>query len=247
MKGETGYFRMKPLIGLNADIATYDNFDKACVNLSYVEAIQRAGGNAIILPPMPAEDLDTIIEKLDGLVFIGGRDYSAQSYGQEDCGKLNILDERREKFDFILIEHALKKSQMPILGICGGCQLLNITLGGSLIQDIPECYPNSHIQHSKPKDFKNGVFKHPVNITEGSQLSSIYAGKERLDVPTSHHQSIDKAGEGLVVSAKADDSVIEAVEMSGKRFVIGVQWHPERDWDNNKLLFHSFMKAAKSN
>lgn len=239
---------MKPLIGINMDVEAGPPAKASLQNL-YIQAVQKAGGLALAIPPMPDEDLKELVSKLDGLVLIGGRDYSPSRYGEETCPKVTLVDTRREDFDFRLINMALKDTAMPILGICAGCQLLNIALGGTLIQDIPSEIPDSSVHHSLPpgktlEDFSEGFMRHSVNIFADSQLSKMYP--KQLTVPTSHHQAIKEIGKGLKVTANADDEIIEALELESRPFTIGVQWHPERDYSTNKTLFEEFVKACQT-
>ncbi len=238
---------MKPLIGINMDVEAGPPAKASLQNL-YIQAVQKAGGIALAIPPMPDEDLKALVGKLDGLVLIGGRDYSPERYGEEACPKVTLVETTREDFDFRLIKLALKDTAMPILGICAGCQLLNIALGGTLIQDIPSEVKGSSVHHSLPpgktlQDFAEGFMRHPVNIFPDSLLSTMYP--KHLDVPTSHHQAIKDLGKGLKVTANADDEIIEALELPNRPFTIGVQWHPERDYAGNKTLFEEFIKACQ--
>lgn len=238
---------MKPLIGINMDVEAGPPAKASIQNL-YIQAVQKAGGIALAIPPMPDEDLKVLVEKLDGLVLIGGRDYSPSRYGEETCPKVQLVESTREDFDFRLINMALQNSTMPILGICAGAQLLNIALGGTLIQDIASEVPDSSIHHSLPpgktlQDFAEGFMRHAVNIFPDTLLSTFYNSKQ-LAVPTSHHQGIKDLGKGLKVTASADDQIVEAVELVSRPFTIGVQWHPERDYQGNKQLFEGFIDAC---
>jgi len=239
---------MKPLIGINMDVEAGPPAKASLQNL-YIQAVQKAGGIALAIPPMPDEDLKELVARLDGLMLIGGRDYSPSRYGEETCPKVELVEASREDFDFRLINMTLKDSAMPILGICAGAQLLNIALGGTLIQDIGSECPDSSIDHSLPpgktlQDFAEGFMRHSVNIFPDSLLSKLYP--KQLTVPTSHHQAIRDVGRGLKVTANADDQIIEALELDSRPFTIGVQWHPERDYTGNQNLFEEFIKACKT-
>lgn len=198
----------------------------------------------MLLPPMTDDDLLDVFTRLNGILLIGGRDYSPNLYGQQEhLPSVNLIHRLREEFDLRLINLAMNRTDLPILGICGGCQLLNIALGGSLIQDIACEIPSSSVIHSRTNGCANGFTTHPVRLEPETSLQKIYS-IERLDVPTSHHQAVKVLGKGLIATAFAEDDVIEAVELPGRRFVVGVQWHPERDFDNNKSLFEEFVKEA---
>lgn len=222
---------------------------KATLQNLYIQAVQKAGGIALAIPPMPDADLKELVNRLDGLVLIGGRDYSPSRYGEEACPKVQLVEQSREDFDFRLINMALQDTAIPVLGICAGAQLLNVALGGTLIQDIPSDKPDSPVHHSLPpgktlNDFAEGFMRHSVNIFPDSQLSKMYP--QQLTVPTSHHQGIKDLGKGLKATANADDEIVEAIELPNRPFTIGVQWHPERDYQGNKNLFEEFIKACKA-
>lgn len=241
---------MKPIIGINLDI-TQGPPQEARVQAFYYEAVQKAGGIPLLVPPMPDEDLASALKRLDGLLFIGGLDYCPSSYGEELTeeakSKLNveIAHASRQDFDFRLIRKALENKALPVLGICAGEQLLNIELGGTLITDIPHAHPDSPVLHSSKNGWKDGFKRHTVILEKNSLLGSVYSAS-CFEVPTSHHQAVDKLGAGLKVAALAEDGIIEAVELEGHAFVVGVQWHPERDFEGNRALFESFISHCKT-
>jgi len=231
----------KPLIGINLDITAKPK--EASVPTYYFEAIEKCGGVPILLPPMPTADLARILPKLDGLVLIGGDDYPPSLYGENTEPTTSVMLSQRSDFDVALVKSAMAIPSLPILGICAGCQVLNISEGGSLVQDIPSHHPESKIVHGGPYDAGAGPHKHVVTFAKDSKLAKIYPCTS-LSVPTSHHQCVGKVGGSLHVAAQTDDGLPEAIETSGERFVIGVQWHPERDFDKNKVLFDEFLKSA---
>jgi putative glutamine amidotransferase len=235
---------MKPLIGINLEIEAGPP-SQALILADYLNSIVKAGGIPVLLPPVPDQDVPQVVAHLSGLMMIGGPDYCPSNYGEEAHESVHVMEPERDKFDRKLMTEVLKNTEIPILGVCAGCQLLNIILGGSLIQDIKSELPQSSIKHSNNKEpFLNGHNFHEVRIEPGSQLSAIY-GAPRVNVPTSHHQAIRKLGEGLKATSFCDDGIIEAVELSSRSFTVGVQWHPERDFDSNKLLFETFVRHAK--
>ncbi len=239
---------MKPVIGINVDV-TAGPPEEARVQALYFDAVQKAGGVPLLIPPMPDEDLKIALDRLDGLMFIGGYDYCPSTYGEalddETKAKLNVelAHERRIAFDFKMIRFALEKQAMPILGICAGAQLLNIELGGTLITDIVHELPDSEVLHASKNGWQDGFKRHEVVLEAKSAIASIYKNT-RIDVPTSHHQAVDKPGRGLTIAARADDGVVEAVELAERPFVIGVQWHPERDFEGNRSLFEAFIRQC---
>jgi putative glutamine amidotransferase len=233
---------MKPIIGINVDIH-HGPAQEAAVQGNYIRAVQRAGGIPLLVPPMPDDDLNEVLARINGLMLIGGDDYDPKHYQEEACEKVRLAEPARDDFDIRLIQRAVVANNMPVLGICAGAQALNIGLGGSLIQDIPSELTHSKVQHKSPNGWEKGWNFHQVKIEPKSKLAQIY-GNRTIDVPTSHHQAVKRLGAGLTPAAHAEDGIIEAVEYDDKPFTIGVQWHPERDFDNNRKLFEEFIKHA---
>jgi len=236
---------MKPVIGINVDIEAGPPPHME-VQITYIEAIQQAGGIPLLLPPMSDEDLEQISHQLSGLLLIGGQDYCPTRYGQNPESSLDLAHPIRQDFDFRLLQQVLKNTQMPVLGICLGAQLLNITLGGTLIQDIPTERPDSPVKHTSETG-SNGYHKHLVRIEKGTLLSELYEEEEEVAVSTSHHQAVGKLGAGLKAVAFAEDGIIEAIELPERPFTVGVQWHPERDIPTSSKLFASFVNSACKN
>ncbi len=230
---------MKPLIGLNIDVNA-SNPAEARIARSYYEAVLACGGVPVLIPPMGTAALGRVLKQLDGLVFIGGRDYSSQLYGEEPSSLVNPLHPDRQEFDIRLMKRALTRRKLPILCICGGCQLLNIVLGGTLYYDIPSQLDGDHLPHKG----EGSPATHPVSLKAGSRLAKIYRCLRLPSVVSSHHQSIRLPGRNLQVVAWAPDGIVEAVEHTGREFVLAVQWHPERDVAGNQALFRAFIKAA---
>ena len=233
---------MKPVIGINVDIEG-EKPKLAKVQSLYWESIARAGGIPVLIPPLPDEDLLELLKRIDAVMFIGGYDYCPSIYGEERHESVELAHDERMDFDKRLVKQTLCFEEMPLLGICAGAQILNIGLGGSLIQDIPTELPHTEVKHSSPNGWKDGFNRHLVKIRPGTKLAAIYK-KGEFDVPTSHHQSVRTLGKGLIATADATDGIIEALEMPDRHFVIGVQWHPERDFEGNEELFRAFVKAA---
>ena len=233
---------MKPLIGMNLDIYVGPP-RKIGTYVTYHEAIIASGGIPLLLPPLPESDLDFVLDKLDGVMLIGGDDYSPSLYGEEPYPTIALMDAQREAFDLALIRHLMKRPQMPVLGLCAGEQLMNIVFGGSLIQNIKTDVPQSAVKHVGEAGWKVKDW-HEVQFESGSKLIDIYK-KQRLNVPTAHNQGVKVVGKGLKASAFTDDGVVEAVEAVDYNFMIGVEWHPERDLAGNKALFDAFIAAAQ--
>lgn len=230
---------MKPIIGVNVDIEDGPR-QKAWIFTNYFESVQKAGGIPILLPPMPDEDLKQCLQQINGLLLIGGPDYDPKHYQESQHEKAHLVPSLRDDFDMRLIQRAIVGTNMPVLGICAGMQLLNIGMGGSLHQDIPSTFPSTEVEHSATQGWSS---KHKVRIEPNSKLSQIYGARE-VDVVTSHHQSVNRLGAALKPTAYAEDDIIEAIEHPDKPFVVAVQWHPERDYETNKNLFEEFIKQA---
>jgi len=212
----------------------------------YALAIQEAGAVPLVLPILPAPaSMRRAIESLDGLVVSGGNfDINPRLYGEDPIKAMRNILEERTQFELGLIELALKRD-MPILGVCGGAQAINVALGGSLYQDIKSQVAGA-AQHERGSIKEMGG--HAVTIVKGTKLRKI-VGRESLEVNTTHHQSVKKLGKGLIVNAAAEDRVVEGIESRKHTFVLGVQWHPEflvhRD-QAQKKIFAAFVSACKS-
>lgn len=234
-------FCMKPIIGVNLDVKAGPP-EQAAIQSNYYKAIQDAGGIPVLLPPMPDSDLEVLLRSISGLMLIGGDDYCPSHYGEQTHAKVELCHPNRDEFDIRLIKKALASSSMPLLGICAGAQLLNISLGGSLIQDIRSELKEAQ-EHTSKNARENGFNKHPVKLEPHTELANIYKATE-LTVVSSHHQAIRKLGDGLTAVAWAEDGIIEAVESKTRPFTIGVQWHPERDYATNTELFAEFVRRC---
>jgi gamma-glutamyl-gamma-aminobutyrate hydrolase PuuD len=234
---------MKPLIGINLDIKAGPP-EEAAIQTNYTDAILKSGGIPVLLAPMPREDLREVLRRLDGLMLIGGADYCPSLYDEAAHPSCELTPAKRQEFDVTLVSEALSDDKMPILGICLGCQLININQGGTLVQDIKSHLPESPVEHASKNGWKVGFNQHDVIITEDGILKELFSAKQ-FSVPTSHHQSVRKVGKQLKVVATAEDGVIEAIEMQDRDFVVGVQWHPERDYETNRPLFEKLITASQ--
>jgi putative glutamine amidotransferase len=216
----------------------------------YFQAVRKVGAEpqAISLIQSPSE-LAEQLQNLDAFVLPGSpADVDPVRYGEPRHSKTKTLDPNRDNTDAAILAHALKSSK-PVLAICYGCQVLNVYLHGTLIQDIPAQTPGAlvHGKTDLPAGQRNEDARHPADLAPGSRLAMLN-GAIRAQINSSHHQAIDKPGEHLRVTAQAPDGIIEAVEWTGdSNWVVGVQWHPERmpvEDVFSKKLFEDFVAAA---
>jgi len=211
---------------------------------AYLQAILLAGGLPLVVAPhLPTEDLQALIGLGDGFLLCGGGDVEPFRYGGERCARLAGLEPRRDEFELQLLSLILEADK-PLLAICRGVQVLNVALGGTLICDIANDLPQAS-KHDYFPGFKRDLVVHDVNIEPNTLLAEML-GVNKVGTNSLHHQALSKVGEGLVVSARADDKVIEGVEMPSKRFVLGVQWHPECMPESPQMqhLFEAFIHAC---
>ena len=210
----------------------------------YSQAILQAGGAAVIVPV--AQDrgsLATILDRVQGLILSGGPDLHPRCYGEEPLGGLGEVDAALDEMELSIAQLALEKD-LPLLGICRGIQVLNVALGGTLYQDIPSQVP-AGICHTPHAD--KAVNTHTVQVEPGSMLKRIL-GEPEIWLYSQHHQALKAVARGLAVTARARDGIVEAVELPGRGFVAGVQWHPEGTWREDPFsqkLFGAFVNAAR--
>jgi gamma-glutamyl-gamma-aminobutyrate hydrolase PuuD len=229
---------MRPVIGITsyAQEASWGvwHLPAALVPLAYVDAVERAGGRAVVIPPAE-EDVEETLDALDAIVFSGGADVDPVHYGAEPHPETDAPQTRRDAGEMALLRAALERD-MPTLAICRGFQLLNVARGGDLVQHLPE-----HVGHDDHKQVPGEFAVHPVEVKKGSRLEGIVGATS--DVTSHHHQALGRVGEGLVESAWAADGTLEAVEDPSRRFVVGVQWHPEAGED--AALFQTLVEQAR--
>jgi putative glutamine amidotransferase len=199
----------------------------ALLAFTYITAIQRAGGLALMIPPDPKliEDPDELLDRIDGLILAGGADIDPSFYGAEPHPATRGPVPERDRAEIALARRAVQRD-MPVLGICRGMQLINVALGGTLRQHVPDLVGHeNHRPH--PGSFDDS--DHDVALEQGS-LAAQAAGEELHGIKSHHHQGVDVIGEGLVVTGISTlDELPEALEAPACRFVLGVQWHPEAD------------------
>jgi gamma-glutamyl-gamma-aminobutyrate hydrolase PuuD len=199
----------------------------------YVQAVERAGGRALLVPPSD-EAVDETLDALDGLLFSGGGDLDPASYGAAAHPETSGTHPERDRGELTLLEAALARD-MPVLAVCRGSQVLNVARGGDLVQHLPDVVGDEKHKHTP------GVFAdHGVRVEPESRLGSLVG--EHAPVKSHHHQGFGRVGEGLREVAWAEDGTTEAVEDPGKRFAVGVLWHPEAGED--AALFEALVREA---
>jgi putative glutamine amidotransferase len=230
--------RMRPLIG----ITSYDepvawgawNVEAVLVPAAYVRAVERAGGRALVVPPTELGFEETLAA-LDGLIFSGGGDIDPGAYGADAHDETKGVNAKRDEAELALLREALHRD-MPVLAVCRGSQVLNVALGGDLVQHLPEVVGHDRHLHT-PGEFAD----HDVRLEPRTRVGTILG--ERAPVKSHHHQAFGRLGGGLREAAWADDGTVEAIEDPSRRFAVGVLWHPEEGED--LALFESLVEEAR--
>jgi putative glutamine amidotransferase len=207
--------------------------DAALVPAAYVRAVEAAGGRALLVPPS-TDGIEETLDRLDGLLFSGGSDLGPELYGQEAHPETNDIVPERDRAELALLRTALERD-LPVLAVCRGSQVLNVALGGDLVQHLPEVVGDEKHKHT-PGSFAD----HDVDVVAGSRIQRILG--DRAPVKSHHHQGYGRLGEGLHEAARAEDGTVEAVEDPSRRFTVGVLWHPEAGEDF--ALFEELVQEA---
>ncbi len=239
----------KPKIGITLSEAEDNNVKRwpmrrgfDYIKRQYYQAILKSGGIPILLANVEQRHaIKSFLDLIDGLLVTGGPDLHPRHFDQRPHKKLSRTTEARDRFELEAIRIALRVN-IPILGICRGHQVLNVAFGGTLHQDL-SCIPSRKIAHTDPH--QTGKVFHRVKIEKGSRLHDII-GRTAIQINSSHHQAIDKLGEGLRANALAPDGIIEGIEYPGHNLVLSVQWHPESIYRrmSGKKLFNAFVTEA---
>ncbi len=216
-------------------------------DLDYVEGVAGAGGVPVVLPPVGDERAAAaIIRSLDGLLLSGGSDLNPGYYGEEPAPELGPTIPERDAFEMALVGLALRRG-VPVFGICRGMQILNVALGGTLYQDLPSQWEGDVLKHRQVTPKWQPT--HEVEVREGAYIAEVM-GREVVKVNSYHHQGIKDLAEGLVVTGRSSDGVVEAVEARdlSERWLLGVQWHAEAmrgAGPQQERLFEAHVSAAE--
>lgn len=236
---------MRPIVGITtylqrAQTGVWD-VQAAFLPEVYFAAVERAGGIPVLLPPQPLDGgvAEQVMARLDGLIIAGGLDVDPSRYGAQPHEKTDRPSRLRDDWDDALLTAAIEQ-EVPFLAICRGIQVLNVNRGGTLHQHLPEVVGDDRYTG------ENGVFKtNQVEVEGGSRVAAII-GAGPHEVQSYHHQAIDAVGDGLAVTAHSGGGVVQAVELDGVPFGVGVQWHPEQDAEDDARLFESLVEAARA-
>ena len=207
----------------------------------YLEAVRSGGGMPVILAPVASESIETLVARLDAVVLSGGPDLHPSAYGVLPHPELGPTEPELDSFELELARTAVARG-LPVLGICRGMQVLNVALGGSLHQHLPDL--EGQVNHRQ--DRTSGDPSHRVTLARDSRLTKVI-GRRYVEVNSFHHQALHALGRGLSVAGRAPDGVVEAVEVPGRRFTFGVQWHAEClvDRPEHLALFRGLVRAAR--
>jgi putative glutamine amidotransferase len=228
---------VRPIIGITtyAEQARFGVWDvpTALTPIAYVNAVIRAGGRPLLVPPIE-DAVEETLDALDGLLFSGGSDLDPSTYGADAHHETNNTRPDRDRAELALISAALERD-MPVLAVCRGMEVLNVARGGDLVQHLPEVVGHEDHKHTP------GVFgDHEVNLKAGTRVCRLLG--DRAPVKSHHHQGVGRLGEGLVETAWAEDGTIEGIEDPSSRFALGVLWHPEQGEDF--ALFKALVEEA---
>ena len=227
---------MKPLIGLTCQNEYSHNRKFNKINYTYIDAIKKSGGIPIILPIVnEVELLDRYLDILQGIILTGGEDASPLLYGEEPIREVDTICFQRDNMEIEIIKRAYEKS-ISIFGICRGIQMINIALGGTIYQDIYRQIPNS-LGHIAGSSIEGGY--HTIEIVKDSIMYEIF-NKERIQVNSQHHQSVRDLGKNLRINSYSLDGIIEGIESTDDRFILGVQFHPEALIDQHDEFLNIF-------
>jgi gamma-glutamyl-gamma-aminobutyrate hydrolase PuuD len=230
---------MRPLVGITTYItpARFGGWEEesALVPADYTRAVERAGGRPLLVPPSEG-GVEETLDVLDAVIFSGGSDLDPAAYGQDPHPETTGVEEERDRAELGLLQAALARD-MPVLAVCRGSQVLNVALGGDLVQHLPDV-----VGDHKHKHTPGAYADHDVELIEGTRLASLLGG--HAPIKSHHHQGFGRLGDGLREAARAEDGTVEALEDPSRRFTLGVLWHPEAGEDTR--LFEAFVAEARA-
>lgn len=236
----------QPLIGITCvQESTAHTVTMERVSVEYTHAVINAGGLPVILPTdYPVDELENLRDRLDGILLTGGGDIDPSRYRGKTHPRLTFVSQTRDELEIALAKIAAK-TDWPLLGICRGLQVMNVTLHGSLYVNVPTQF-NSKLDHNTPYDQGRDLIAHEVTIEADTRLSAI-VGKSNLPVNSFHHQAVKEIAPGLKINARASDGLVEGLEIPNHRFFLGVQWHPEciQAHPEQQAIFKAFVQAAQ--
>lgn len=235
---------MPPVIGITTNQSTNANGQPTIMLMqSYVNAVIQAGGVTVLIPSLIAEaGWDVVYSRLDGILFSGGGDIALEYSPGEPHPRIDGVDRARDSVELKMVQAAALDGK-PFLGICRGCQVMNVALGGTLYTHIPDQLPNA-LDHDYPGNMRT-VLVHEVKLEEGTRIAEVH-GEPILKVNSHHHQGLKDIASSLCVAGYAPDGLVEAIELPDHPFGLGVQWHPEwlTDQEATRNLFRKFVEAA---
>lgn len=242
---------MKPVIGItpspSRDTFDHGTFERYAISANYTEAIEAAGGIPIVLPPQQSR-ADDLLALVDGLLLSGGGDIRPSRYGDDSVHpKTYGIHDLRDRLELDLVRLALERD-LPLLCICRGIQVLNVALGGTLIQDIADQYGTQTQHRQQENKIPSSEPGHDVHVDEGTLLHQVY-GSQTLRCNSFHHQALKDVSPQLRVVGRAPDGIVEAVERPGSTWLLGVQWHPEMMFtahDEHLRPFQGLVAAASA-
>lgn len=238
----------KPLIGITPSPIRQElphgSFNRYAMSKNYVEAIVVAGGIPLILPPQD-DNTTALLERLDGLLLSGGGDIAPKLYGDPEIHPATYgVDPLRDRFELDLLAGATARD-LPVLCICRGIQVLNVAYGGTLHQDIPSSGLTTQQHRQQESGLSIDAVSHVVFAEPDSLLSTIY-GTDRIGVNSYHHQAVADVGEGLQITGRSDDGLVESLAGPTRSFVLGVQWHPEMMFETHREHLHPFQALVQA-
>jgi len=255
MSVQTSSHGRRPVIGLSLGLHDFGDY----AGVGHQRPVALAGGVPLMLPRLDGDGLDAALDVCDGVLLGGGRDIEPARYGQEPHALLAAIDPLRDAFELDLVGRVLDR-ELPVLGMCRGVQILNVALGGTLVQDVslraewaghatdPGWVRWREVQRASlaGEDEVPPHPRHPISVEPGSRLHAAL-GVEEIEVDSHHHQALDRVAPRLRVTARADDGVVEAVELEGEAWVVAVQWELQEEWRVDRrflAVFEQFVTAA---